>query len=141
MADFRIDTSDPNPSGYMVRVESGSVTHVAVEQVQAGTLVQVTSGSSMNVTVTQMQPTGYIMIETAEGVKGIRTASLSGAGDLIISLLDGTVINAGNVSSAGGMAALIDDPNPTLGGKLVLNSYQVSGSLSTNELILDGGLL
>lgn len=38
-------------------------------------------------------------------------------------------------------STLQDDPDPTLGADLKLNSHRVVGQLETETLIIDGGLL
>lgn len=40
-----------------------------------------------------------------------------------------------------GLAALQDDPNPTLGGNLNLNGFQIIGQVDDTGLIIDGGLV
>lgn len=41
----------------------------------------------------------------------------------------------------GGLAALVDDPSPQLGGDLALNGFKFEGSVETPDFVLDGGLL
>lgn len=41
----------------------------------------------------------------------------------------------------GGLMAVEDDPNPTLGGDLILGPYNIIGQLENITLVLDGGLL
>jgi hypothetical protein len=41
----------------------------------------------------------------------------------------------------GGLGSLVDDTSPQLGGNLDLNNFEISGSLETNVLVIDGGLL
>lgn len=43
--------------------------------------------------------------------------------------------------NGGGSYGLAADPSPTLGGDLQLNGHVVVGSLETESLILDGGLV
>lgn len=42
---------------------------------------------------------------------------------------------------AGGLTALQDDPNPTLGGDLNLNGFQIIGQVDDTGFIVDGGLI
>jgi hypothetical protein len=48
---------------------------------------------------------------------------------------------AGLQGTGGGLASVQADPNPTLGGNLQLNNFELVGQLESNGLILDGGLL
>ena len=43
--------------------------------------------------------------------------------------------------AGGGLTALQDDPNPTLGGDLNLNGFQIVGQVDITGFILDGGLV
>jgi len=40
-----------------------------------------------------------------------------------------------------GLAAVEDDPNPTLGGDLEMNGYQIVGTLEKEGFVLDRGLI
>jgi hypothetical protein len=44
-------------------------------------------------------------------------------------------------SGGGGIAALFEDPNPTLGNDLDLNGFGVKGQIESQECIIDGGLI
>jgi len=44
-------------------------------------------------------------------------------------------------AAGSGLANVEDDTSPSLGGNLVLNSHVIVGTLETNLLILDGGLI
>lgn len=40
-----------------------------------------------------------------------------------------------------GLMAVVDDPDPHLGGDLIMSGYQIKGQAETTDLIIDGGLL
>lgn len=41
----------------------------------------------------------------------------------------------------GGLAALVDDMSPQLGGDLEMNGHQILGLFESDECVIDGGLI
>jgi hypothetical protein len=80
-------------------------------------------------------------VTTLEIINGDETTVLEIEGESTIDILEIAEQGLPGADGGEGLAAVEDDPAPTLGGDLNLGAFNIIGQLENEAFILDGGLL